>query len=83
MCLKNKNLLDILTLEHIFYKYKKADKDALEDVTISGIILKKEQDFVHEWGYYIIVVLYDTEIATISDEMWKMTDGELVYYEAV
>lgn len=83
MCLKKKNLLDILILEHIFCKYKKADKDALENVAIPGIILKNEQDFVHKWDYYIIVVLYDTEIATISDEMWKMTDGELVYYEAV
>lgn len=37
----------------------------------------------HELGYCIIVVTHDNEIAAISDAVWKMTDGELVHYEAV
>ena len=37
----------------------------------------------HELGYCIIVVTHDNEIAVISDAVWKMTDGELVHYEAV
>lgn len=37
----------------------------------------------HELNYCIIVVTHDPEIAAVSDAVWKMTDGKLVFYEAV
>lgn len=37
----------------------------------------------HELGYCIIVVTHDSDVAAVSDVVWKMTDGELVHYEAV
>ncbi len=39
------------------------------------------QHLAHELGYCIIVVTHDPEIAAISDAVWKMSDGELMYYE--
>ncbi|MCM1039498.1 MAG: ABC transporter ATP-binding protein [Ruminococcus sp.] len=40
-------------------------------------------NLAHELGYCIIVVTHDPDIAAVSDVVWKMTDGELVHYEAV
>lgn len=37
----------------------------------------------HELGYCVIVVTHDPDVAAVSDVVWKMTDGELVHYEAV
>lgn len=36
----------------------------------------------HELNYCVIVITHDLEIAAVSDAVWKMTDGELVYQEA-
>lgn len=41
------------------------------------------QHLAHELGYCIIVVTHDPEIAAISDAVWKMSDGELMYYEGL
>lgn len=39
------------------------------------------QNLAHEFGYCIIVVTHDPEIAASSDAVWKMSDGEIMYYE--
>lgn len=39
------------------------------------------QNLAHELDYCIIVVTHDQEIAAISDAVWKMSDGELMYYD--
>lgn len=36
----------------------------------------------HELGYCVIVVTHDPEIAEVSDAVWRMTDGKLLYHEA-
>ncbi len=39
------------------------------------------QNLAHEFGYCIIVVTHDPEIAASSDAVWKMSDGEIMYYD--
>lgn len=39
------------------------------------------QNLAHEFGYCIIVVTHDPEIAAGSDAVWKMSDGKMVYCE--
>ena len=39
------------------------------------------QNLAHEFGYCIIVVTHDPEIAAGSDAVWKMSDGEMMYCE--
>lgn len=39
------------------------------------------RNLAHEFGYCVIVVTHDPEIAAVSDAVWKMSDGEIRYCE--